>query len=317
MAEMTLNPITEHGNGKMLLTALDDPWDLAVDCVNYPVYIKPLYFVHPDQDDPEAEEYLAIGETNTGRECQFFGVVVDRDRTGELSTISTVTGMYDTMPAAEVYLSLREDLEAEGITAKPHEVYVSGNGGKHQLRVVIDGLDWTEGNMEMSLVLNTSVDGKTKHQIHLAPIDKASGHEIVGLSSAMFNVSARHTKSLREHHASFSLLIQKLVEEWNTTIMPTMVLMNDCKFDKDFALDILKQLSEASGLPALHADRVVEYYTRSTNKEHNLFGVFRGMSEYLGEELDDKPERLITFKEKLAKRSANIIQDTFKKMRKA
>lgn len=310
--EMTPNPIAMHPNGVMNLEAVNNPWDWAIDCVNYPVYIKPLHYYHPDSDEGEAQ--LAIGETNTGRDVQFYGIVVDRDRTDQLSTISTVTGMYDTMAAAALYESLQHDLDKEDVKASPYEVYVSGNGGRHRLTVKLDGLDWPDGEMEMSLVLHTSVDGKAKHQIHLAPLDKATGHELVGMASGTFNVSSRHTRALRENHASFSLLIEKLIAEWNDTIVPTMVLMNDCKFDKKFALDILEQLAEAGDLPDKHKEQVIEYYTKSPDN-HTLFSVFRGMSDYLGDELADKPERLALFKEKMSKRSDSIIKKTLQKMR--
>src|SRR5690554_3225456 len=101
------------------LSDMDDAWDFACDSVDFPVMVKELKFEH------EGEEVMAEGFTNTGRECKYYGVVVDRNRVGALSTIATVTGMYDTLPPAATYLDLKRDLDEAGIDSQPRQLYIS------------------------------------------------------------------------------------------------------------------------------------------------------------------------------------------------
>lgn len=280
-------------------------WDFVIDCVTYPVHIKPLHFWH------EEEEHNAAGVTNTGRDSEFYGIVVDRNRNGKLSTISTVTGLYDTIAASEVYTALRNDLNSGGIENTPQTVYVSGNGGKHQLLVKLDGLEWvsSENKVSMNLLVVTSVDSSTKHTVRLAAMDE-NGAEIMGVGNATFNLSARHTKSIRERHAAFSVVIDNLVQQWNDTIIPTMMLMNDCTFSKGLAVDILGELMEDANIPETHQTKAMLHYEalQAGKSESNLLGVCTALSSYLSEELANKPERLNEFKERLLKKSDRLVR---------
>lgn len=308
--DLGLNPIAASLSGVLHIEHHDDPWVTAIDVVNYPVMLKPLYYHHDD------EYRRAEGRTNTGRDSEFLGVVVDRLRNGDLSAISVVTGLYETVPAANVYLQLKEDLEQEGIDAVPYKVYVSGDGGKHELWVRVMGLDWVSGDHEvaMHMIVNTSVDGKKRHSIRMAAVDSESGVELVGIGSSTFNLGVKHTKAIHEHQAAFSAVIENLVAEWNDMIIPSMELLNDAKFDKGFAVDILKQLLIDADIPERHQDRALHWYEATAGKTHTMYGVLYGISSYLDDSLEKKPERLNLMKEKLAKKSAKIINKTLEKL---
>lgn len=294
----SMNPITNK------LTVATPDWDFAIDCVTYPVYLKPLHYHHED------EEQAAEGVTNTGRDSKFYGVVVDRNRTEDLSTIAVVTGLYDTISATEVYQALRDDLERDKVDNQPVSVYVSGNGGKQELLVKLDGLTWcnNDHDVQMHLKLTTSVDGTTKHTVRVAAIDMKTNAEIVGIEGMALNLSTRHTKSIRERHAAFGVIIQTLIDQWDDMIIPSMQLMNDCKFDKNLAITIIESMMEEANIPEAHCKQATQYYESLMHKEHNMLGVCSSIGSYFSEELANKPERLAQFQEKLAKKSQKIIK---------
>lgn len=287
-------------------------WDVAVDAVDYPVYLKPLFFHHDN------EEVQAAGTTNTGRDCEFYGVVVDPEKDGSLHTISTVTGLYETLPVREVYEALRSDLEKANIAATPTRLYISGDGGSQLLEVKLDGLDWVDAgqHVDMFLKLSTSVDGKRRHAVSVAAVDAKTGSEIIVGEETSVNLSARHTKTIKERHAAFSTIIDGMVSNWNDTIIPTLVMLNDCTFSRSMAMEILTTLLEESGVPERHQNRALGYYETATLKDtdHSMLKVLRGVSEYLDDSLTDRPERLITLREKISKKVDKVYKSTVQKL---
>lgn len=283
---------------------LNGSWDFAIDCVTYPVYLKPLHYHH------NGEEHPAEGVTNTLRESKFFGVVVDRDRCDSLETIAVVTGLYDTISAPEVYETLRDDLAKENVQCSPERLYVSGNGGKQELMIKLDGLSWcdTTSDVHMYLKMITSVDGTTKHTIRIAPIDAETGAELIGVESVSMSLSARHTKNIREHHAAFGVIIENLIKEWDDVIIPTMQMMNDCKFDKAMAIAIIEGILEEADVPERHAQKALLHYEGLGRSEHTMLGVSVAIGSYFSEELANKPERLSQYQERITKRSKRVIQ---------
>lgn len=320
----TTNPIADCPNGIMQLNS-SDAWEKAIDCVDYPVRIQPLFFKPSDDclielgaenmGADEAGYAPAIGDTNSGRNTQFFGVIVDRNRLCQESVISTVTGTYGTMCTAQVYRDLQLDLQTNNINSEPVSVYVSGNGGRALLTIsVADSIcECGDSKVKMRIILDTSVDGSKKHTMRLSVVD-ADGVEIVGLGEQNFTIGAKHTKTIGERHVAFSTVLVKLVREWEDSIMPMISLMNDCVFDRSFALDIFKNIMENAQIPERHVENALAAY-RPQNGE-SMFGVLRGISTYLSEALSEKPERLENFRENINKKSRTLINKTLENFRK-
>lgn len=316
---MNINPIKNTTNGVLPLQK-DTAWETAIDVVNYPVCIRPLWFKPSDECSlsiPTIDGFAeAVGDTKTGRGTQFFGVVVDRDRTCDEQVIAVVTGTYGTLSTAEVYGDLRDDLVASGIDATPMNVYVSGNGGRAILSVKINGmsgqLDATDVGMYINL--DTSVDGSKKHTIRLSVVD-ADGIEIVGLGEQSFTLGAKHTKTIGERHVAFQTVLLKLASEWNDNIVPMLMLMNDCVFDRSLAIDFFEGIMDNAEIPERHIKNALASYRPES--QESLFGVLRGISAYLEGALSDKPERLEDFRWKINKKASKEIARIIQQFRKA
>lgn len=306
MTNMTKNPMASRIVSD--LSGMDNAWDFAMDCVDYPVMVKELKFEH------EGEDVMADGFTNTGRDCKYLGVVVDRDRVGRLSTIATVTGMYDTLPPAAAYADLKRDLDDAGIESSPRRLYISGTGGVQMLTV--DLLDMAAPNMKddikMSIQLVTSVDGSKKHQCRLVVYNETTGSEFIGVKADTFTINARHTKTIRERHAAFSVAINALVGEWNNTIMPFMALMLDSEFDKDSAVKLLDKILKKASVPERHIEKCKEFYANEAivtdGSTHSVYRVVEGISQYISTNMEDKPERADKFREDIIKKSHSLIE---------
>lgn len=302
------------------LIGLDDAWDVARDCVDYPILIKELFYRHEFEEGQGKQELGAEGYTNTGRDCKYFGVVVDRDRTGDLSMIAPVTGLYDTLAPSAVYTDLMKDLEEAGVESRPRRIYVSGTGGSQILSVDITNMSNFDvsGDIRMSIQLVTSIDGSKAHHCRLVAYDEKADAELVGLKGHTFTIRARHTKTIKERHAAFSVVIKGLLEEWNTTIAPFICVMMDSKFDKATALELLNNVMDKAKIPERHINKCKEFYENnaimSDNKEHSVYGVVASLSKYIEDNVGDKPERAELFRQDIAKRSSDLIEQAIQKI---
>ncbi len=311
--EITTSPMAGRLKAEFSNNDAAADWDFAVDCVDYPIYVKPLHFHH------ENEELPAAGKTNTNRDSQFFGIVVDRNRTGELSTISTVTNTYGAIPPAEVYDSLRRELDDLGIANSPKALYVSGDGGRQILSIEIEGQKSPNcrDDIGMMIQLVTSVDGTKKHTMRLVAFDYTNNVELVGFTNEQFNVSTRHTQAIKDRHIVFENILTRLIKEWNDTIMPMMAIMMDAKFDRNTALGLLQNLMNEANIPERHQKKAEEaFHSKSADAdhEHSIYTVMSNVSEYLSTELDDKPERAEVFRATLNKHAHKTINKVLKDM---
>jgi len=311
-----MNPIAKYPTGVMDLTQVENAWDMAIDCVDYPFDVVPLYF----QENDDYQE--AKGITTSGRDTQFFGVVTDRDRIGEKQVISTVTGLYGVLPPKAAYESLRHELEAMEIPHKPQRVYVSQEGGRQSLTIDIEDrlASNCRDNIKMTVQLITSIDGTKKHHLRLLAHNVDTGTELMGLTSQNFNLTARHTRGVVESHIAFETTITNLIKEWNESIQPMIALMLDSKFDRQFALNMLESVLEEANVPEQHRKNAAAYYdssVKSKETDHSMYRVVEGMSEYFASSLKDKPERLNEFHDMIAKRSWKMIKTTMAKLAKS
>lgn len=303
----SINPIAGSKSGLLDLTMFpsERAWELAIDCVDYPVMLKPLLFRH------EGTLHDASGATNTGRDCTFHGVVVDRDRDGVLSTISAVTGQYSTPSTPDIYRSLHRDLLASDLTGRPSSIYVTGDGGKQEMLVGIDGAEWVNGDdrIRLNIVLRTSVDGRQRHLVTLAALNADTGIEVLGLNHANFSLAARHTKAIHGRQAAFAAIIGGLLDRWNDEIIPSMIVMNDCQFDKQAAVSILGSIMEAAEIPDVHQEGANGHFQAAINQgpdKQTLFRVLNSLSEYLEDALGNRQERLRLLKEQINKAVSEV-----------
>lgn len=289
--ETTLNPIANHPAG-VTIDHKDDAWGYALDCVSYPVILKELFWKNELDDDSDYDEEYAKGVTNTGRDVQFYGVIVDKNRTESFQTIAVVTGLYDTIAASEVYATLKNDFDKLHIESQPYRIYVAGNGGAHELSIKIPGMEWVNSSntVNMHMVVNTSVDGSKRHSVRIAAVDE-QGVELMGLSKATFNLSARHT-----------------------SIIPFMELMNECEFNKATAIELLSEIMEKADIPEKHQDNALRHYESLNRQNDTLYGAIHGVSSYFSRELAEKPERLNKFREDMTKKSQKTIQKVIDKL---
>lgn len=306
---MIINPIASHPNGVM---KLNGSWETAFDVVDYPVKIVPLLY------KGEADElHPAVGDTNTGRDTEFFGVLVDRNRTGQAGIIATVTGRYGSLPTKEVYQNLKIDIEKSGMIGVPRNVYVSGNGGRSILTVAIssdpaDVIEVGGDRLVTSFTLDTSVDGSTRHAMRLVVVDD-EGVELVGFGDRSFSVGTRHTRTIADRHESFQHILISLATEWNQNIAPMLMLMNDCKFDRTAALDFFETILSTAEVPERHIKNALSSY--SPDGEQSVYSVLKGVSSYLSDALKEKPERLEDLRARINKKSAKVIKQTLEKFK--
>lgn len=281
-----------------------DGWDAVLSAVDYPVMIRPLFYKHPAEEGYSP----ASGTTNTGRGTTFFAIVADRNKGGNYQAIATVTDTYGLLPTKTVYEDLKRDFEESAIVAFPKSLYVAANGGRQVLNVAIDGMTATLGNTDVSMVitLDTSVDGSKKHNIRISVMDD-KGVELVGVTDTRFSFGTKHTKTVGERHVAFKTILMTLIAEWNSTIIPTMVLLNDHTFDKDIAHRFLTELLKNSDIPERHMEKALLAYTTTQRAEHSVLTVLHGASTYMAEELAHRPERLEEFRERLNKNGRKMV----------
>lgn len=299
-----VNPVSKKPNGVIKLDTYPkhDAWGLAMNVVTYPVHILPLHFQKEDCF------ILAKGNTNSGRDVQHFGVVVDRNRDGILQTIATVTDSYHTMDAAKVYKDLMVDLYHAGVSARPERVYVSGNGGRQVLTVTLDELATpvlSVGKFTMAINLSTSVDGSLKHAISLNPLDE-NNRAIFGFQSD-FSFSSKHTKNLKERHVAFSTVIEKMLSEWNEVIAPMMILLDGETFSSNVALEMTRDILESSNIPEKHTSRMMEGIDAYKN-DYTALRVLHDITTYVDDTLaENRPERVEQFRKAINKTAMKII----------
>lgn len=297
-----VNPIKTKKNGIINLSTHtpEAAWNLAFNVVDYPVSVEPLYW---------GEGNLAKGMTNTMRDVQYFGIVVDRNRDGKKQVIATVTDSYHTISTVSVYKDLYKDLTTSSIISQPERCYVSVNGGRQTLTIRLPNFVTpvlSVGKFSMAINLVTSLDGTLKHSISVNPIDEM-GKTVFGIESE-FSFSTKHTKNLKERHVAFSLVIEKMLEEWNDVIAPMMSLMDSTKLDANIAIDIVKNILEESGMPDKHSKKMIENAEMSEN--HTALSVLHGITEYIDDSLSEhKPERVEQFKKSLNKTAMKILKN--------
>lgn len=245
-----------------------DAWDYVIDRVDYSVQIVAGFWYNQRGNPVRAK-----GLTNTERPTAFNYVIVDRNKDGNYQTISAPTDVYGTMPIKDVYQSLRETIEYTGKSHTLSKMYISGNGGVQQLIIEIDELldiKMMPNKLKMQIVLDTSVDSKKGHSIRTRVIDVATGVPLE-LYGGTYTLSARHTRTIDDRTVDFHPYIQHMLENWDELLMPTMLGMNDCKFDRDLAITMLENIAEEAGLANKHVETIAVNSRLELQKEEETY----------------------------------------------
>jgi len=294
------------------LDPFSNAWEVAMDTVDYPVdIVNGLY-------NDNGETVRAEGETNTGRFTGFNFVVVDRLRDGNRQAISAVTDLYGTVQTKDVYADLKEQLELSGLQSRPTTLYVSGNGGSQMLTVELPGMHSTNcvpDELDMRLVVSTSVDGKGKHSMSLVAHNKTTKVDMEVLNTS-YNLSARHTNTIGDRTVNFVPTLKLLIDNWNDYIMPTMALMFDKKFDRNGALELLEETAKEAGMGEQHRIKIRDLYSsgaiRTNDKSDSMYRVTVALNQYISDEMEDKVELQQRFKRGVAKSVDQLLKSLVK-----
>lgn len=270
--------LREYSSGIVPLASMSRvrSWERAIDVVNYPVEIVQGYY-RKDGDYVRAE-----GVTNVGRPTAFNFVVADKYRTGEFNPIAAVTSRYNTVPTPSVYLDLKSYMDEAVTGYKLREVYVSGDGGAQQLVIECNSRALIEENdLSMLLVLETSSDGSTTHQVTMSVWNRDNQFRIP-VPALTKKLSARHTNTIAERTINFSPSVTAMLDSWNTEIVPLLQFFADHELDKEMALEELQRVAAEAGVGKRKREALRQLGVQE--EVQTMFGVYRVAAQYIEEE---------------------------------
>jgi len=306
--------LQDASNGLVWLDDTKDKWGLVKDAVDYPVHVLPAFYPHPIK-----EEYtLATGITNTGRPKQFCVVAVDLYRTNDYQIISTVSDSYGSLKTSDVYEQLQQELACSEQKHTVQRLYVSANGGTQQLTFKMNemiSMDGIPDDLEMLFRLNTSLDGSKSQSLSMIVHNK-EGNTDIHTYGGDYTLSARHTKTIGKRSAYYIPTINKMIENWNDIIIPTMSLMFDCKFNRNMALQLISDICEESKMGEAHMKNVKELYTsiqlKTEARDDSLYRVNMAVNQYL----DENMQEMTAAKQRFKDRSVKSIQRHLNRLKK-
>jgi hypothetical protein len=288
----------------------EDNWNIVKDAVDYPVEIRPAYWI---EDDGLA--HRADGYSETGRENEYNLVVVDRDKTGDKKVIACVNGVYGTLNTVSVYNDLQQQLAEMGIEYDLQSHYVSGNGGSHQLKLIIGGLQSIDGlpdAAQMEVTLETSVDSSKSHGLVARAWDAKNGYS-VEVYGGHYKLKARHTKTIADRTVDFIPFLRNMITNWNEVIIPTMILMYDHKFDRTMAVQLIEDIAKEAGLAEKHTQNIKSLYQADMIKTEavgdSMYKVNAAFGQYISQELEENSRAL---SDKTREKIASSIYDRLK-----
>ena len=282
------------GRTNVNLCGFENGWGIAIDAVSYPVNIVDGYY-----KDANGNMKKALGQTNTGRENQYNFVVVDRLRNDDYQVVFSPTGMYATLNTPDQYIDLKNQLTEAGHEHMPVALYVSGNGGAQKLTVAIKNIVNMSGikdKLTMHVCLSTSVDGSRMHTLSMYAFNETGN---IAMYGGEYQLKARHTRTIDERTVDFMPAITAIVDSWNTTIIPFMIGLNDCKFDRNQALDILGAVMDENKFAEKHRVELRKLYSsagiRSNEEQDSLYRVNVALNQYISDNTtmaEDQKDRL-------------------------
>lgn len=286
-------------NGLVVLSDVPNKWNAVKDVVDYPVWITPAFY-----KDEDINEFVnANGKTNTGRDKNFCLVVVDMFRNNDKQAIATVSDAYGSLSTKDVYAQLQQELVVSETNHEINRLYVSNNGGMHQLTIKLNDMISMEGvpdELVMMIRLDTSVDGTKAHSLSMIVHNPKSDTDIHAYGGN-YNLSARHTKTIGTRSAYYIPTIQSMIDNWNDVIMPTMSLMFDCKFKRNVALDLIADICKDSKIGERHLNNIKELYqsgaVKTEDSTDSLYRINMTLNQYFDDELGDMQDTKQKFKD--------------------
>lgn len=297
------NLLIESEEGFVVFDETVKRWDAVKDAVDYPVWITPAYYLDEDKN----EFVNANGQTNTGRDKNFCLVVVDKFRDDNRQVIATVSDMYGSLETKTVYHNLQQELILSETAHKVEQLFVSGNGGMHQLTIKLSdmlSLDGVPDDLSMLIRLETSVDGTTAHSLSMI-VHNNTGDTDIHVYGGNYTLSARHTKTIGDRSAYYIPTIQTMIDNWNDVVIPTMSLMYDQKFNRGVALELLSGICEDSKIGKRHIANISQLYTSESVKTKDttdsLYRINMTINQYFDDELNDMNDTKQKFKDNITR----------------
>ena len=241
-----------------------DAWKSAAEHVRMgiavtPVMVhKPTYVKDAEDNDVAKATYDAdriehgAYVTESGRDGQFYMVMVDRHNDGDWKSLTPCSDYYAAVEPSEIYENLRKMLEFT--KNQPTYVYNAFNGGSQQLRVRIEdmqgiSMDTIEG-MHMELVLKTSIDKSSNHVLSVMPVTE-DGTPILFTDSGKngFNFKVRHTNKAKAEIVNFNAAVASIANAWNNKIVPYVRFLADGDLSESEVLGLMKNIAEDAKMP--------------------------------------------------------------------
>jgi len=313
---MTTNTLLLNATatGLVELKNVTNKWDAAKDAVDYPVWITPAFY----KDDDINEFVNANGKTNTGRDKNFCLVVVDKYRDNDKQVIATVSDTYGSLSTKDVYHQLHQELVLSETNHDVTRLFVTSNGGMHQLTIKLNDMISMEGvpdELVMMIRLDTSVDGTKAHSLSMI-IHNVKSDTDIHAYGGNYTLSARHTKTIGKRSAYYIPTINSMIENWNDVIMPTMSLMFDCKFNRNVALDLIAGICKDSKIGERHLANITSLYqsgsVKTNDESDSLYRINMTLNQYFDDEMGDMQDTKQKFKDS----ATRAIQKQLNKLKK-
>lgn len=253
------------------LKVIDDSensWEEAIQHVKMGIAVTPIMVHEPTYNDSGkavtqyGDEHIMHGAYNTesGRDGQFYMVMVDRDNTGDWKALTPCSDYYAAVEPSEIYKNLKKMLD--GSKNKPTQVYNAFNGGSQLLRVKIDEIEGVNiesaNGLHMELFLRTSIDKTSNHSLTVLPVT-SDGTPLLfnDTGKAGFNFKVRHTNKARTEIVNFNAAVASIVESWNSTIVPYVNFLSDGVFSEAETMALLTNIADDAKLPKDLTEEIV------------------------------------------------------------
>jgi hypothetical protein len=312
---MKPNPILQYSNCVMPLANLSavDAWNIAKDVVEYPISIENLRTLSPHTTKSNViiaanECEIVRAKSVKGSIGPIFGVLVDRDRSGQSYLINTCSSRYTLKPTADVYSEIQTQLTELNINHRLESVYVSSNGGQQQLTINLIDLSFksnSAGEYNLALLVTTSIDGSKAHQLDLIVIDNR-GIPLYGMESISLNFFTKHTSKMIDRLTAFNIILESVTTNWNEVILPLLVIMDTPGKNQSFVIDAVKSMLDSGDIPDRHIEA---YMDAMAEPPRTILQAMTQMGSYFEETMSDRYERKQALRAKFNKSASKILSE--------
>lgn len=240
----------------------DHAWISAFEHVDMGIKVMRAIVEDPTLETKELQD--ASYTTDTGREGQYFFVMIDRWKNGDYKALTACTDYYLAAPPLDIYKSLRAVMK--DVKCKPVSVYNSLSGGQQRLVLSVDdmeGIASTE-KAKMQIVLRTSLDRSSNHTISIRPV-LADGTPIYFQDTGRngFDFKIRHTTQAAAEISNFNSAAARIVLSWNNQIVPFVNFLSDGHLTELDTMVMLSKICEDADLPKQTGEEVIAAYKQS------------------------------------------------------